>query len=198
MSLKDCDGRRKFTIVFFVVTFHDEKRIHDTVPNGCDLVIDSRLSRHNQNQKGPVLIQQVLGTLLSHIKRFSSGFPTHPYGITTSLFKSSALIRVVIDMPTMHLQRLLTSMTMMESVLLLLSAGAVHLSLSPPNPPVNKCECYFDSEKERKSSFFEIFIQSITWCSKVSPCFIRAELMAENKSDDDVDRVILQSDENHD
>jgi len=74
-------------------------------------------------------------------------------------------------LPTQVLQRMLTS-TVLESAFLLISAGAVHLSLSPPNPPVNKCECYFG--KERTSSLFEIFVQSITWCSKVGLSFVHS------------------------
>ena len=73
--------------------------------------------------------------------------------------------------PIQLLQR--STSTILESALLLLSAGAVHLSLSPPNPPVNRCECYFG--KERTSSLFEVFVQSITWCSKVGLFFIHTK-----------------------
>lgn len=80
---------------------------------------------------------------------------------------------------------------MMESVLLLISAAAVHLSLSPPNPPVDSCECYVEKEGER--SFFEIFVQSVTWCSKVGLSFRSQNPEAhQSKPDDDVDRLTLQ------
>ena len=53
----------------------------------------------------------------------------------------------------------------MKVASLLVSAFSVHLSLSPPNPPVRKEECY--CQKENVNTFFETFIQYITFCSKV-------------------------------
>ncbi|KAF5339631.1 hypothetical protein D9611_011510 [Ephemerocybe angulata] len=47
---------------------------------------------------------------------------------------------------------------------LLISAIYVHLSLSPPNPPVRKEECY--CQKENVNTLFETFVQYITFCSK--------------------------------
>jgi hypothetical protein len=72
----------------------------------------------------------------------------------------------------------------MKTASLLVSAVCVHLSLSPPNPPVRKEECYCHQQKESTSGgngdrgsgissgfvslLFETFIQYITFCSKVS------------------------------
>jgi hypothetical protein len=122
-------------------------------PNECAL-IDSLPSRHNQNQKGPVFLDSC------HIKRLSrvkSSFAPPLLRRPKAPVHQNPHARI---MPTQS-----WSTSTVESALLLLSAGAVYLSLSPPNPPVSKCECYF--EKEEESSFFEIFVQSITWCSKV-------------------------------
>lgn len=53
---------------------------------------------------------------------------------------------------------------MLQTFLLLLAAISVHLSLSPPNPPVKPKE-YATTVKK---TLFEIFVQSVTFCSKVS------------------------------
>lgn len=52
-----------------------------------------------------------------------------------------------------------------KAISLLVTAICVHLSLSPPNPPVRKEECY--CQKENVNTLFETFIQYITFCSKV-------------------------------
>lgn len=51
-----------------------------------------------------------------------------------------------------------------KAISLLVTAICVHLSLSPPNPPVRKEECY--CQKENVNTLFETFIQYITFCSK--------------------------------
>ena len=71
-----------------------------------------------------------------------------------------------VDSSVLFLHALSLSPTAMEVVLVLLSAASVHVSLSPPNPPVNDGECCF--EKDGTNVLFEGFVHSITWCSKVS------------------------------
>lgn len=57
------------------------------------------------------------------------------------------------------------SQPMLKAASLLVSATYVHLSLSPPNPPVQKEECY--RHKDNVNTLFETFVQYITFCSKV-------------------------------
>ena len=71
-----------------------------------------------------------------------------------------------VDSSVLFLHALSLSPTAMEVALVLLSAASVHVSLSPPNPPVNNGECCF--EKDGTNVLFEGFVHSITWCSKVS------------------------------
>ncbi|TEB29668.1 ICMT-domain-containing protein [Coprinellus micaceus] len=56
------------------------------------------------------------------------------------------------------------SQPMLKAASLLVSATYVHLSLSPPNPPVQKEECY--RHKDNVNTLFETFVQYITFCSK--------------------------------
>ena len=52
-----------------------------------------------------------------------------------------------------------------KMALLLITAVSVHVSLSPPNPPVKSEECC--SGTKGTDTIFEKFVQSITYCSKV-------------------------------
>ena len=52
-----------------------------------------------------------------------------------------------------------------KMTLLLMTAISVHVSLSPPNPPVKSEECC--SGTKETDTIFEKFVQSITYCSKV-------------------------------
>ena len=52
-----------------------------------------------------------------------------------------------------------------KMTLLLITAVSVHVSLSPPNPPVKSEECC--SGTKETDTIFEKFVQSITYCSKV-------------------------------
>lgn len=49
--------------------------------------------------------------------------------------------------------------------LLSITAVSVHVSLSPPNPPVKSEECC--SGTKETDTIFEKFVHSITYCSKV-------------------------------
>lgn len=51
-----------------------------------------------------------------------------------------------------------------KMILLLITAVSVHVSLSPPNPPVKSHECC--SGTKETDTMFEKFVQSITYCSK--------------------------------
>jgi len=51
-----------------------------------------------------------------------------------------------------------------KMTLLLVTAVSVHVSLSPPNPPVKSEECC--SGTKETDTIFEKFVQSITYCSK--------------------------------
>ena len=55
----------------------------------------------------------------------------------------------------------------LKSIALLTTAVSVHLSLSPPNPPVKREEC----TGSRTNTIFERLIQWITFSSKVSVAF---------------------------
>lgn len=55
----------------------------------------------------------------------------------------------------------------LKSIALLTTALSVHLSLSPPNPPVKRDEC----AGSRTHTIFERLIQWITFASKVSMPF---------------------------
>lgn len=60
-----------------------------------------------------------------------------------------------------------------KMTLLLITAVSVHVSLSPPNPPVKSEECC--SGTKETDTVFEKCVQSITYCSKVR--FIRRSLL---------------------
>ena len=62
---------------------------------------------------------------------------------------------------------------MCKAALLFLTAVSVHISLSPPNPPVKSEECC--SGTEGTNTIFEKFVQSVTWCSKVSFAYTNAK-----------------------
>ncbi|CAA7262508.1 unnamed protein product [Cyclocybe aegerita] len=58
----------------------------------------------------------------------------------------------------------ISSPAVINTFFLLATAASVHLSLSPPNPPVKSDECC--SGTEGTNTLFEKFVQSITYCSK--------------------------------
>ncbi|KAF8154794.1 hypothetical protein B0H34DRAFT_537791 [Crassisporium funariophilum] len=62
----------------------------------------------------------------------------------------------------------------MKMSLLLLTAFSVHLSLSPPNPPVKSDECC--SGTKGTDTIFEKVVQSVTFCSK---CMVWAGTICE-------------------
>jgi len=70
------------------------------------------------------------------------------------------------DLSVLLLHALSFSPMAMKVAVVLLSAASVHVSLSPPNPPVKNGECRF--EKDGTNVLFEEFVRSITCCSKVS------------------------------
>ena len=52
-----------------------------------------------------------------------------------------------------------------KMTLLFITAVSVHVSLSPPNPPVKSEECC--SGTKETDTIFEKFVHSVTYCSKV-------------------------------